>query len=108
MKSEKYWRKAYTQLAAAIRTMEIKGLIREEEMMCLLDLLDLVVLKGDTLLLKALNEYLKAPDGEGTQELDEIVKATLVGGDLKSEEGVRLLAQVVSDLAKEKEKMGRG
>lgn len=91
--------KAYTELARAIRTMELKGRLNDKEMLALLGLLDAV--NGDEYreLQELLDQYLSLPPD---READEIARATLVGGSL--DDGLGEIMTVLAGLMAEKQR----
>lgn len=98
-------KKAYTEMAAMIRTMELRNQINEGEMLCLLGILDCMVVGEERELQKVLKEFIALPQTPETLEIDEIIKATLVSGELNNNDGLQQMVSLLSGLIEEKKRL---
>ena len=97
--------KWYTELARIIGTLQVKGRLRPDEANCLLDIIDLVVVQKDLELLRLLEEYTERDGNPETHEIEEIVKATLIGTDLKQPENMEQLIAILGELIRERNRI---
>ncbi len=94
--------KWYTELARIIGVLQVKGRLKPEEARCLLDIIDLVIIQQDLELLHILEEFTEYESIPETEEIDEIIKATLLAADLKQPESIEQLKAVVQELVRER------
>jgi len=97
--------KWYTELVRIIGVLQVKGRLKPEEARCLLDIIDLVITQRDLELLHILEEFTVQESVPETDEIDEIVKATLVTTDLKEPESIKQLKAVVQELVRERNRI---
>lgn len=93
---------AYITLAETIRSMQMRGLINNEEKLCLQELLE-EIYRGDTPeLAKALHEYMSLPRTPECAEIDAIVYATMLDKQFRRGTGLTQLVEILNTLAQEK------
>ncbi|MGE5545171.1 MAG: hypothetical protein ACM3UW_09395 [Bacillota bacterium] len=97
--------KWYTELARIISTLQVKGRLRPDEARCLLDIIDLVVVQKNLELFRLLEEYIERDGIPETHEIEEIVKATLIGTNLKQQENMEQLTAVIGELIRERNRI---
>lgn len=91
-------RKIYDETASLFVDLSLRGQVTVEEMHFLLNLLDLVVVKGrNPRLLEALGLW---QPQTLDPELNEIIKATLLAMDLQDQDAITDLARLIRDLSK--------
>jgi hypothetical protein len=94
--------KSYQDLSSVIVTLQIKGRLEADESRALLDILDLLVRKGDDSTLRVLDQYLGVPTAAETEEIDEIVKASLTGCNWRDQASRQGVIEVIKELTAEK------
>lgn len=94
--------KAYLDLVAMIASLPAKGMISETEEIVLLDILDMVIKQDDVELWQALAGFLENASTSETSEIDEIVKATLLSGQLKDNTARSMVINLINNLSTEK------
>jgi len=97
--------KWYTELARIIGTLQVKGSLRPDEASCLLDIIDLVVVQKNLELLRVLEAYVEHDGIPETHEIEEIVKATLIGTNLRQAENMEQLTAVLDELIRERNRV---
>lgn len=97
--------KWYTELARIIDTLHIKGRLKPEEASCLLDIIDLVVVQKDLEFAKLLGKFLERDGNPDTYEIEEIVKATLIGTNLKQPENMEQVTAIIGELIRERNRI---
>jgi hypothetical protein len=97
--------KWYTELARLIGTMHIRGRLKPEEARCLLDIIDLVVVQKDLGFLRLLEQFVERHGNPETHEIEEIVKATLIGANLKQPESMEQVTEVIGELIRERNRI---
>lgn len=97
--------KWYTELVRIIGLLQVKGSLKPEEARCLLDIIDLVIKQHNLELLHILEEFTERESIPETEEIDEIIKATLVAANLKQPEGIEQLKAVVQELVRERNRI---
>ncbi|MGE5415572.1 MAG: hypothetical protein ACM3UZ_02175 [Acidobacteriota bacterium] len=95
-------KKAYLQLAGAIETMQMKSMLTREEKVSLQNMLDLTASADHLDFFEALEFFVSMPRSDATQEVDEIIKATLISTDFNNIGVIEGLIQMIVDLAGEK------
>ncbi|MGI6421309.1 MAG: hypothetical protein ACOX0N_03770 [Syntrophomonadaceae bacterium] len=97
-------KRLYDETASLIADLGIRGRISIEEMNFLLDLLELVLIdKDQRLFLEDLKQW---NPGAGPEEIDEIIKATLLNNKLKDFISWSENREMIRDLIREKYKDG--
>lgn len=97
--------KWYAELAKIIDILLVMGRLRPEEARCLLDIVDLVLVEKDFELLRILEEFIECDGVSETQEIDDIVKATLIGTNLKQPENMEQLTAILGELIRERSRI---
>lgn len=97
--------KWYAELAKIIDILLVMGRLRPEEARCLLDIVDLVLVEKDFELLRILEEFIECDGVSETQEIDDIVKATLIGTNLKQPENMEQLTAILGELIRERNRI---
>ncbi len=97
-------KRIYDETASLIADLGIRGRISIEEMKFLLDLLELVLVNGDK---RHFIEMLKQWNpGQGDEEIDQIIKATLLNNNLNDFLSVDENQEMIGELINEKHKNG--
>ncbi|KUG03173.1 hypothetical protein ASZ90_019438 [hydrocarbon metagenome] len=95
-------KRIYDETASLIADLGIRGRITIEEMKFLLDLLELVLIKKDKRkFIKILKHW---NPGQGDEEIDQIIKATLLTNDLNDFLSADENQEMIGDLINEKHK----
>lgn len=97
--------KCYTELARIIDTLQVKGQLSAGEAACLLDVIDLVVEQKAPQFHWVLGQFLELDGIPETHEIEEIVKATLIGTNLKSPEDLDQMTAIIGDLTRERNRI---
>ncbi len=103
---DKNTKQLYDALVNAIVSLHMqKGSLTQEEMYCLLSLLDLAMLGKDELgFIPVLREW---QGGEPNPEIDEIIKVTLLNIDFKKPASVQANLETIRELIRYNKKSGR-
>ena len=95
-------KRIYDETASLIADLGIRGRITIDEMKFLLDLLELVLVKKDQRkFIGILNQW---NPGQGDEEIDQIIKATLLTNDLNDFLSTDENQEMIGDLINEKHK----
>ncbi len=94
----------YDETASLIADLGIRGRISIDEMKFLLDLLELVLIKKDKR--DFINMLKHWNPGQGDEEIDQIIKATLLNVDFKNSLSIEENQDMIGELINEKLKDG--
>lgn len=111
IKDPRNWPKlVHTELATLIYGCHDRGRLSAGEMLCLLEVLELVMQPGDNqALLSSLHRWAQVGlDDKEDQEINQIIKETLIGVDWKEPAQLARCAELISELAAELEKIKQG
>ncbi len=97
--------KCYTELARSIGALQLKSQLNVAEASCLLDVLDLVIVQEDSEFNRVLSEFLEFEGVQETHEIEEIVKATLIGSNLKLQEELDQVKIIIDNLTQERNRI---
>lgn len=95
--------RAYIRMSDTIRKMHVRHLLKTEEMTMLLNLLDRLISTEPDQLAEALQAYGAVAGLPQPDEIDEIVRETMMHSDLKNPDQVQMLTDLLNSLIAEKQ-----